>query len=163
MILTCSRELGSITAPSPGRDLAIAKVRRLVRSKLPSCDKVEAAGTKMAFGACHVRTAILSPSPRAWPFDVGRSRYADRLRPSFFVLCQRYKRRRDAADRARSAPLLRCKPHQAIRWQQKRRSIRAGASQSERCNRSTAVKALLGARSACARAAALCVRKTALG
>ena len=37
----------------------------------------------MAFGACHVRTAILSPSPRAWPFNVGRSRYADRLRPNF--------------------------------------------------------------------------------
>jgi hypothetical protein len=30
------------------------------------------------------RTAILSPSPRAWPFNVGRSRYADRLRPNFF-------------------------------------------------------------------------------
>src|SRR5260370_26070900 len=29
------------------------------------------------------RTAILSPSPRAWPFKVGRSRYADRLRPDF--------------------------------------------------------------------------------
>ncbi len=29
------------------------------------------------------RTAILSPSPRAWPFNVGRSRYADRLRPNF--------------------------------------------------------------------------------
>src|ERR1700745_3904971 len=31
------------------------------------------------------RTAILSPSPPAWPFNVGRSRYADRLLPNFFL------------------------------------------------------------------------------
>jgi hypothetical protein len=31
------------------------------------------------------RTAILSPSPRAWPFNVGRSRYADRLRPNLLL------------------------------------------------------------------------------
>src|ERR1700757_3018957 len=38
-------------------------------------------------GARHLswRTAILSPSPRAWPFNVGRSRYADRLRPNFLL------------------------------------------------------------------------------
>jgi hypothetical protein len=51
-------------------------------------------------GAPHLswRTAILSPSPRAWPFNVGRSRYADRLRPNFLL---------KPSDRA-NAPQPRC-------------------------------------------------------
>src|ERR1700745_487118 len=68
------------------------------------------------------RTAILSPSPRAWPFNVGRSRYADRLRPNFFL--------RRAVSRAQSP--VRRQSGRAYALRTARRRLLADVGQDQR-------------------------------
>jgi hypothetical protein len=104
-------------------------------------------------GARHLswRTAILSPSPRAWPFNVGRSRYADRLRPNFLLKASDIA----SAKRCPTATvdvLMRCEL-----------LADAGQDRGRISEITTTATASLGARSACARAGALCVRKTVPG
>src|SRR5262249_25129844 len=80
--LTRVPEFGSIADSGHSHVIAQIVISPLARRKFSSCDKRKARGTNIWLGTCHGRTAILSPSPRAWPFVVGRSRYADRLRPN---------------------------------------------------------------------------------
>src|SRR5690242_21672121 len=99
------------------------------------------------------RTAILSPSPRAWPFNVGRSRYADRLRPNLFS---------NASDSA-SASVADQSAADALG----RHVIEDDNAGSASLGYSLAVlrrtTVSLGARLACARAGGLCGRKTTPG
>ena len=68
----------------------------------------------MAFGACHVRTAILSPPP-----VLGRSTLGAVDMPIgcalTFCFVQTIQAQRNAADHALSALLLRCKQPHTIR------------------------------------------------
>ena len=145
---------------SPSRDAVAAQQRRITTTRHGASGRNKDRAQHLSW-----RTAILSPSPRAWPFNVGRSRYADRLRPNFFwtltflqpnfCLCPtRIASRRHGAIHAGDHVVAYC----AIERCDSRRGALAQRNES-----AGPLTVSADVRSVCARAGALCGRRTGPG